>query len=97
MITPFFFDFLGKTFNVIWQAVTSQVLLLDDHEIDAIPFGLLADISGFSHVCRIDGTVHAKTIENLFGLVDKILGSVLRHELGQVGLSQFVDIVQFAV
>ncbi len=82
---------------MIWQTVTSQMLLFDDHEIDTISLGLLADVPGFGHVCGVDRAVHAKSVEYFFCLIDKIFGAVLGHKLSQVGFPQLVDIVQLPV
>jgi len=91
------FDFLGKALDMIWQTITPQVLLLDDHEIDTISFSLFADIPGFSHVRGVDRAVHTKPVEYSFGFIDEIFGAVLWHKLGQIGLSKLMDVVQLAV
>jgi len=73
------------------------VLLFDDEQVDAVPFGSFANIPGFFQIGRIDRSIHSESVEYAFGLIDQLLGFGNRHELGQVGLAQLVDIVQFAV
>jgi hypothetical protein len=82
---------------VIRQAVTAQVLLFDDQEVNTMLFGALADGLGGLHIGWINGAVHTKTIEYGFGFVNQHLCVFDGKKLGEVGFSQFVDVIQLSV
>ena len=90
-------DVIGHGCYMLGQAVAAKMLLLDDKQIDAVPFGDFANISGGLAVGGINGTVHAELVEYLLSFIDKHFGLGDRHKLGQISFSQFVNIVQFAV
>jgi len=79
------------------KALASQVLLFDEQQVHAEPLGLLANLPGGVHVRGKRGPVHAVVVEHGLGLVDERHGLVARHELGEVGLAQLVDVVELAV
>ncbi len=73
------------------------MLLPDEQKIDAVAFGVFADLLGLLHVRGINRPSMPKLIKDLFGFIDERAGLGCRHELGQVGFPQFVDIIQLAV
>jgi hypothetical protein len=73
MVTPWI-DVIGHGGNIVGQAIASQVLLLDQQQIDTEAFGLLSDRPGLVHVRGIDRAVHTKPVENGFGFVDQGFG-----------------------
>ena len=90
-------DMIGHGGNVTGQSVAAQMLLLDQEQVDAKAFGLFANLFGLGHIRRIDRRVHAETVEDGFGFIDKRLGIGNGHELGKVGFAQLVDKIEFAV
>jgi hypothetical protein len=93
----FVVDIVGHIYDMTRQAVASQVLLANDQQIDAVPFGLFANILGGFHIGGVDRSVHSEFVENGLRFVNQGLCVRARHELGQVGFTQGRNIIQFAV
>ncbi len=90
-------DIVGHAADIAGQPVAAQVFLFDDEQVDAVTPGGFADGLSGRHVRRVDRPVHAEAVENRFGFDDQGLRALQRHELGQVGLAQLVDVVELAV